>query len=89
LYRLNFALLSLGKWEGRAVAFVLGCGLGVLLRMFWVLSVITFRTIRGPRREEVEYTIIHEYIPETAVSPPSYPIDEKVEDKTDNQIASA
>jgi len=91
LYRLNFALLSLGKWEGRSVAFVLGCGLGVILRMFWVLSVVTFRAIRGSRREEVEYTIIHEYIPESPVPPPSYPVEkaEKAEDKMDNQIATA
>lgn len=40
--------MNLGRWEGRAVAFVIGCGIGVLLRMFWVLAVVSFRTVRGP-----------------------------------------
>jgi len=80
--------MSLGKWEGRVVAFVLGCGLGVLLRMFWVLSVITYRTFNGNRREEVEYTVIHEYIDasETPVPPPTYTyVDEKAEAKKDEE----
>ncbi|KAM6501816.1 hypothetical protein JOM56_001793 [Amanita muscaria] len=78
LRRLTFALMSLGKWEGRAVAFVLGCGLGVLLRMLWVLSVISYRTFNGNR--EVQYTVIHEYVDasETPVAPPTYTyVDEK------------
>ncbi|KAF8321501.1 hypothetical protein F5887DRAFT_927812 [Amanita rubescens] len=73
--RLALALMTLGPWEGRAVAFVLGCGLGVLLRMMWVLSVITFRAIRGRKAEETEYTIIHEYIEDDEAptsAPPSY-----------------
>lgn len=41
--------MNLGRWEGRAVAFVIGCGIGVLLRMIWVLALVTFRTVRGPR----------------------------------------
>ncbi|KAF7972558.1 hypothetical protein HWV62_17774 [Athelia sp. TMB] len=43
--RLNRALMTLGPWEGRAVAFVVGCGLGVLLRMLWVLSVVFGRAV--------------------------------------------
>ncbi|KAG9316888.1 hypothetical protein JVU11DRAFT_2964 [Chiua virens] len=81
LRRIHKAIKALGPWEGRAVAFVLGCGIGVLLRMFWVLSVLAYRTVRGERAEE---TLDHEYIlygpvPETLfVAPPQYIDDEKV-----------
>jgi len=52
LHRVHRALLSLGPWEGRMVAFVLGCGLGVLLRMFWVLAVLLTRSVhRDPEHE--------------------------------------
>lgn len=91
--RLNHALMSIGKWEGRAMAFVLGCGLGVLLRMIWVLSVVGFRAIKGNNKdEEVEYTIIHEYIdePGTVALPPTYvPVDEKADAKKDDEGGSA
>jgi len=87
--RLALALMTLGPWEGRAVAFVLGCGLGVLLRMMWVLSVITFRAIRGRKAEETEYTIIHEYIEDDEAptsAPPSYAyVDEKVDTKKNTE----
>ncbi|KIK91222.1 hypothetical protein PAXRUDRAFT_831020 [Paxillus rubicundulus Ve08.2h10] len=79
LRRIHRAIMALGPWEGRAVAFVLGCGIGVLLRMFWVLTVLAYRTVRGEREEEE--TFDHEYImyePETLfVAPPEY-TDEKV-----------
>jgi len=75
--RIHKAIMALGPWEGRTVAFVLGCGIGVLLRMFWVLTVLAYRTVRGEREEE---TIDREYImyePETVfVAPPEY-TDEK------------
>ncbi|KAL7281829.1 hypothetical protein ACG7TL_005152 [Trametes sanguinea] len=48
LRRVHHALVVLGPWEGRAVAFVLGCGIGVLLRMVWVMALVTVRAIRGP-----------------------------------------
>jgi len=73
--------MNLGAWEGRAVAFVLGCGIGVLLRMFWVLAVVTYRTFKGQHEDEHEYSpvvIIEEYERSTA-SLPAYPADEKVE----------
>jgi hypothetical protein len=82
--RLEQALLALGPWEGRAVAFVLGCGLGVLLRMLWVLTVITYRSIKGERDDEPEYsqiTVIEEYAEpqEVLFPPPNYTYsDEKV-----------
>ncbi|KAJ7249713.1 hypothetical protein C8J57DRAFT_1356447 [Mycena rebaudengoi] len=47
IMRVHLALMSLGRWEGRAVAFVLGCGLGVLLRMVFVILIVSYRAIRG------------------------------------------
>ncbi|KAG6808082.1 hypothetical protein H0H92_005441 [Tricholoma furcatifolium] len=95
--RLHVALLALGPWEGRAVAFVLGCGLGVLLRMFWVLAVVSYRMIRGPRDEGREYTqvlFVEAYNDEEpvaahapisvapgAVAPPAYPDEKKDKDQ--------
>ncbi|KAK7001428.1 hypothetical protein R3P38DRAFT_3049070 [Favolaschia claudopus] len=87
LGRVHFALLSLGPWEGRAVAFVLGCGIGVLLRMVYVLLLVSYRFMfRSPRSsaEEDEYTLLeHEDeldAEEIFVAPPmyTYPVDEKV-----------
>ncbi|KAJ2915268.1 hypothetical protein MD484_g5138, partial [Candolleomyces efflorescens] len=49
MLRLQNALMSLGPWEGRAVAFVVGAGLGVLLRMFWVLGVVAYRGCSSDR----------------------------------------
>ncbi|KAF8907948.1 hypothetical protein CPB84DRAFT_1959485 [Gymnopilus junonius] len=71
-HRLNHALLHLGRWEGRAVAFVLGCGIGVLLRLFWVLSIVMYRAIRGRRDDEHEYThvaFVEEYEEPPVLSP--------------------
>ncbi|OAX36219.1 hypothetical protein K503DRAFT_850990 [Rhizopogon vinicolor AM-OR11-026] len=79
--RVHRAIMALGRWEGRAVAFVLGCGIGVLIRMFWVMSVLAYRTIRGDRTEED--TLDHGYImfehdaENIFVAPPEY-TDEKV-----------
>jgi len=83
LMRVHFALMSLGPWEGRAVAFVLGCGIGVLLRMVWVMAVVAFRMLKGPRstpESEHEYTVVDGDAEEIFVAPPhyTYPI-EKVE----------
>ncbi|PVG02340.1 hypothetical protein CPB86DRAFT_780290 [Serendipita vermifera] len=41
--RLQRAIYSLSPWEGRALAFVVGCGFGVLIRMVYVFIVIGFR----------------------------------------------
>ncbi|KAJ3881438.1 hypothetical protein F5051DRAFT_397264 [Lentinula edodes] len=78
--RLHFSLMTLGPWEGRAVAFVLGCGLGVLLRMFWVLTVVAYRTVRGGNsNQESSYIALpNRYDPEEVfVPPPVYIVDEK------------
>jgi len=78
--RIHRALMSLGPWEGRAVAFVLGCGIGVLLRMFWVMTVVMYRAIKG-RNGEAEYTLVCEHYTQAEtilVAPPSYVyLDEK------------
>jgi len=74
LNRLTFALMALGKWEGRAVAFVLGCGLGVLLRMVWVFSVLLIRAGRRSEPEESEYESVEYFVleEEAEEQPPTY-----------------
>jgi hypothetical protein len=79
LRRIHRAIMALGLWEGRAVAFVLGCGIGVLLRMFWVMSVLVYRTVRGERPEEVSHGyIMFEHDAENNFVPPPEYTDEKV-----------
>ncbi|KAI0249644.1 hypothetical protein BJV78DRAFT_658455 [Lactifluus subvellereus] len=73
LHRVHYALMSLGPWEGRIVAFVLGCGIGVLLRMFWVLAVLLVRAFRGTPAPEED--IIFVYTED--VAPPYRENDEK------------
>ncbi|KAA1475612.1 hypothetical protein DENSPDRAFT_932475 [Dentipellis sp. KUC8613] len=79
--RVHRALMMLGPWEGRAVAFVLGCGIGVLLRMFWVLAILTIRVIKGAPREPTAEAMYAEVVFDDAedlvVPPPQY-TDEKV-----------
>jgi len=81
LSRVQYSIMNLGPWEGRSVAFVLGCGIGVLLRMLFVLTVVTFRAMKGREQDEHEYsqiTIIEEFVDGSSKSaPPSYG-DEKV-----------
>jgi len=76
--RIHYSIMNLGRWEGRVVAFVLGCGIGVLLRMLFVLTVVMHRALKGQRGEEQhEYsqiTIIEEIVDNPS---PSY-VDEKV-----------
>ncbi|KAF7292654.1 F-box domain-containing protein [Mycena indigotica] len=76
LGRVHVALMSLGPWEGRAVAFVLGCGIGVLLRMFFVLSVLAVRAFRARAAPEAEYYTVLEIedvdAEEIFVAPPMY-----------------
>lgn len=74
VHRLHHAINHLGPWEGRAVAFVLGCGLGVLLRMLFVLSVVMVRAVRGTRERQVQLPVEE---PGTAyvILPPSYSAD--------------
>lgn len=92
--RIHYSIMNLGRWEGRAVAFVLGCGIGVLLRMIFVLAVVMYRAVKGQHGEEQhEYsqiTIIEEFVDTPNFSPPSY-LDEKVipvEEIVDNAKSS-
>ncbi|KAF9033453.1 hypothetical protein BDZ89DRAFT_947703 [Hymenopellis radicata] len=57
--RIHRALMMLGPWEGRIVAFVLGCGLGVLLRIVYVAILLTYRAIthQSDNQEEEEYLV--------------------------------
>ncbi|RDB16834.1 hypothetical protein Hypma_002353 [Hypsizygus marmoreus] len=93
LKRIHFALMALGPWEGRAVAFVLGCGIGVLLRMFWVLAVISYRLIKGTKEDDsnkyTEIMIVEEYDePEEVFAAPPYTFaDEKQADKDATAVA--
>lgn len=80
MMRLHRSLNALGPWEGKVVAFVLGCGIGVLIRMVWVLAVITYRSINGgrePENTQTEYSfVLDQSDMEPAevifVAPPSY-----------------
>lgn len=51
--RLQDSLDLLGTWEGRAVAFVLGCGLGVLIRMACMFVILFVRSIKGAQKDHV------------------------------------
>jgi hypothetical protein len=80
--------MNLGRWEGRAVAFVIGCGIGVLVRMLWVLAIVSYRAFRGHRDDGYAVVaVMEEYDSddETVISvsktePPKYiyPVDEKI-----------
>ncbi|VDB83238.1 unnamed protein product [Peniophora sp. CBMAI 1063] len=97
--RIHRALMSLGPWEGRAIAFVLGCGIGVLLRMIWVMFVVFKRVFSGSEtdersEDEAEYERVAVLLPmemeseELFAAPPEYYADEKtpvVEEKKDDK----
>jgi len=75
LRRLWKSFIHLGGWEGAAVAFVVGCGLGVVLRLMWVMTVVTYRScVRG----ETVYNVYEQapvYLDEEdviVVAPPQY-----------------
>ncbi|KAH9839046.1 uncharacterized protein C8Q71DRAFT_491605 [Rhodofomes roseus] len=72
LRRMHFALMALGPWEGRAVAFVLGCGIGVLLRMVWVIGVVLARAVSGRRSEDSSEDVFDADAEEILVAPPQY-----------------
>ena len=50
-----------------------GCGIGVLLRMFWVMVLVSARAIRGSRDDEAEYDVVFDEA-EMLVPPPQYTI---------------
>jgi hypothetical protein len=76
--RIHAALVALGPWEARAVAFVLGCGIGVLFRMIWVFAVLLFRGDRSEEdTDEAQYTLVIENVRDAEELPPKYSGDEK------------
>jgi len=80
LHRAHRALMALGPWEGRIVAFVLGCGIGVLVRMFFVLTVLLVRALRGsPVPEPEDETTIFVYAEE--IAPPYVTSYEVIDEK--------
>jgi len=52
--RLGHAIRSLGPWEARVVAFVLGCGFGALLRILFMFCLIAIRALRNRSQQHVE-----------------------------------
>lgn len=52
--RLERALYSLSPWEGRALAFVIGCGIGVLLRMVFVFIILGVRFWQRKRLQAIQ-----------------------------------
>lgn len=62
-----------------------GCGIGSLLRMFWVLLVITFRSYRHD--PVVEEMVIFEEVDDEPSPPPVY-ADEKVISAEEKQTSS-
>jgi len=78
LARLQQSMLNLGTWEGRAVAFVLGCGMGVLLRMIFVFGLLLWRA--RTRRAAAATNVIRLEGEETeTLLPPRYSAEEKGE----------
>ncbi|KAG8957786.1 hypothetical protein FRC03_009819 [Tulasnella sp. 419] len=78
LHRLHHAMTLLTPWEGRAVSFVFGCGLGVLIRMVYVLILVLVRS----RKAKTSPVALPEDGEEQAplyVAPPNYVVDEKKE----------
>jgi len=81
--------MNLGRWEGRAIAFVIGCGIGVLVRMFWVLAIVSYRALRGYRDDGYanvgfideddldDVIVISSPSPKSAPPKYIYPVDEK------------
>ena len=72
------------------VSLFIGCGIGVLLRMVWVMVLVTARAFRGSRDEDAEYEEVIFDDAEILVPPPQYtmiegteavpvPVDEKAD----------
>ncbi|KAF8806486.1 hypothetical protein BYT27DRAFT_7191038 [Phlegmacium glaucopus] len=77
LTHIHYSLKNLGRWEGSTAAFVLSetfsRGIGVLLRMIWVLATVMYRTARGQPSDEHEYSQIDKGSA-TYTSPVNWPV---------------
>jgi len=81
--RFKHAMRSLSPWESWAVTFVLGCGLGAILRMFVVFGIILFRGRPGGRRCMWKCSPAEAEVPVPVLveaAPPAYT--DKVDDKS-------
>jgi hypothetical protein len=81
--RLLESFTTLKWWEGGAVAFVFGCGIGVLLRLVWVMAVVSYRISRGEPTGET-YSELPAHDNEEVVvliAPPQYTEKAKVQDE--------
>lgn len=79
--RIRHRLLGLaGQVMEISKYFITGCGIGVLLRMFWVLSVLAYRTIRGEREESQvrEYVVLDQDVETIFIAPPQYSDEKQV-----------
>ncbi|KAG1723455.1 hypothetical protein EDB19DRAFT_1615625, partial [Suillus lakei] len=78
LRHVHCTIMALSLWEGHPVAFILGCGMGVLLHMFWVMSVLAYHTIRAERPEVSHGYIMFKHDVENNFVPPPEYTDKKV-----------
>lgn len=75
LRRLRRSVAALSPWEGRALSFVVGCGIGALLRMFFVFTVLVFRSLKCSRKPAIQLDDqAYDDIPQlvSIASPPAY-----------------
>lgn len=56
-----------------------GCGIGVLLRMVWVMTVVILRAIRGGNRDEEDYDSVVFAAEEVDAAPPAYSDEKRAE----------
>lgn len=55
----------------------IGMGIGTLLRMLYVLAIVTYRSFRSENNASEDIDIIFEEV-DVVPAPPAYPIDEKL-----------
>jgi len=85
LQRFSRVFVTLKWWEGGAVAFVFGCGLGVLLRLVFVMAVVSYRVgFRGESVDEIcddptgEETVVLLAPPQYTETAAAYPEEKEV-----------
>ncbi|KAF8904877.1 hypothetical protein CPB85DRAFT_1437622 [Mucidula mucida] len=73
---LHHALIFLGPWEGRAVAFVFGCGIGVILRFFFLIGLLSYHAFTRRQQTRVADCYFVD-ASQTVENPPVYDVDVK------------